>query len=305
MASHRRHALAALVAGLALVAAGCGDSDSESTGGDKEITIGAFNFSESAILGAIYEGALTGEGFSVTVRSNLGNREVVEPALERGEIDLYPGYAATELEHYNKGAGEATPDTDETVQKLRDRLAPKGITALEPSDAIDTNAFAVTKATAEKYKLAKISDLAPVAGELRLGGPPECPTRPFCALGLERTYGLKFKEFKPLDAGGPLSKTALEQGDVDIALIFTSDGAITTKGYVLLEDDKKLQNADNVIPIITEKAATDDARRVLNRVSTLLTTDDLIELNKGADIDKEDPKVLAEQWLKDKGFAKS
>ncbi|HYX44669.1 MAG TPA: ABC transporter substrate-binding protein, partial [Acidimicrobiales bacterium] len=279
----------------------------ESTSGgaaEKTVTIGALNFTENAILASIYEGALQSRGVKVTVRPNLGSREIVAPALERGEIDLYPGYAATDLEFYNKGAGEATPDPQATAEKLRLRLTGKGITALEPSPAVDTNAFAVTKATAEKYKLKKLSDLAPVAGELRLGGPPECPTRPFCAAGLEKTYGIVFKDFKALDPGGPLSKAALENGDVDVALIFSSDGAIPAKGFVVLEDDRHLQNADNVVPIIRTGAATEEVRQVLNKVSAALTTDDLAELNKRADVDKEDPEVLAKGWLKDHGFEK-
>jgi osmoprotectant transport system substrate-binding protein len=305
MRSRRRYAVVTAILGLALVASGCGDDDEETTGGvpAEEITIGALNFSESAVLAAIYEGALRAEGIKVTVRPNLGSREIVAPALERGEIDMYPGYAATDLEFYNQGAGEATSDPQATVDKLRMRLVSKNITALEPSPAIDTNAFAVTRATAERYNLRTLSDLAPVAGDLRLGGPPECPTRPFCAVGLERTYGIRFKEFKALDAGGPLSKNALERGEVDVALIFSSDGAIPAKGFVVLEDDKQLQNADNVVPIIRTGAATEQARQVLNRVSAALTTQDLAELNKRADVDKEDPEVLAKDWLKEQGFA--
>jgi osmoprotectant transport system substrate-binding protein len=305
MRSRRRYAVVAVILGLALVAGGCGDDDEESTTGGAQaetVTIGGFNFSESTILASIYEGALRSEGIRVSVRPNLGSREIVAPALERGEIDLYPGYAATDLEFYNQGAGEATPDAQATVDKLRLRLTAKNITALEPSPAVNANAFAVTKATADKYSLKKLSDLAPVAGELRLGGPPECPTRPFCAAGLEKTYGIVFKEFKALDTGGPLSKTALEKGDVDVALIFSSDGAIPDKGFVVLEDDRNLQNADNVVPIIRTGALTDQARQVLNRVSAALTTDDLVQLNKRADVDKEDPEVLAKDWLKEHGF---
>ncbi|HEX2191959.1 MAG TPA: ABC transporter substrate-binding protein [Acidimicrobiales bacterium] len=304
MRSRRSCAVVVAILGMALLAAGCGDDDEEGTGGvpEEEVTIGALNFSENAILAAIYEGALRSEGVKVTVRPNLGSREIVAPALERGEIDMYPGYAATDLEFYNQGAGEATPDAQATVDKLRQRLVGKNITALEPSPAIDTNAFAVTKATADRYNLKKLSDLAPVAGELRLGGPPECPTRPFCAVGLERTYGIKFREFKALDAGGPLTKGALENGDVDVALIFSSDGAIPAKGFVVLEDDKQLQNADNVVPIIRTGAVTEKAREVLNRVSAALTTTDLAELNKRADVDKEDPEVLAKDWLREHGF---
>lgn len=305
MRNRRSYAVVAVVLGLALVASGCGDDDEDTSSGGapaEEITIGGFNFSESSILAAIYEGALKSEDIKVSVRPNLGNREIVAPALERGEIDLYPGYVATELEFFNQSAGEATPDAQATVDKLRLRLTSKNLTALEPSPAIDSNAFAVTRATADKYKLKTLSDLAPVAGELRLGGPPECPTRPFCAAGLERVYGIKFKEVKPLDAGGPLSKAALEKGDVDVALIFSSDGAIPAKGFVVLEDDKHLQNADNVVPIIRTAVATEGARQVLNKVSAALTTADLAELNKRADVDKEDPEVLAKDWLKKHGF---
>jgi len=312
MQKHRRLTAGAAVAGLALVVAACSSSKTTTTSTNTTtaseakgaLTIGAFNFSESAILADVYEGALKADGFKPTVRPNLGSREVVEPALERGEIDLYPGYAATELEFVNKGAGEATPDAQATIAKLRARLDPKGITALEPSPAIDANAFAVTKATAQKYSLKKLSDLAPVANQLVLGGPPECPTRPFCQAGLVKVYGLNFKDFKSLDAGGPLSKAALEKGDVDVALIFSSDGAIPAKGFVALEDDKKLQNADNVVPVIRTKAATDAAKAVLNKVSAALTTDDLAALNKRADVDKEDPEVLAADWLKKHGFTK-
>jgi len=289
------------------VVAACGSSSKTSSGAGsttkaKTVNIGAFNFSESAILAGIYEGALKSAGFEVTVRPNLGSREVVEPALERGEIDLYPGYAATELEFVNKAAGKATPDAQATTAELRAALASKGITALDPSPAIDSNAFAVTKATADKYNLKKLSDLAPVAGQLLLGGPPECPTRPFCQLGLTNTYGLNFKEFKPLDAGGPLSVAALDKGDVDVALIFSSDGSIPGKGFVVLEDDKHLQNADNVVPVIRTAAADEKAKQTLNKVSAALTTADLAQLNKQADVDKEDPEVLAKDWLKKHGF---
>ena len=300
-------ALAVGMAALALVATACGsDDDTGSGSGDQKgtVNIGAFNFSESAIIAHMYKGALEAEGYTANVRSNLGTREVVQPALERGEIDLYPGYAATDLEFVNKGAGEATPDAKATVDKLKSRLDPKGITALEPSPAVDQNAFAVTKATADRLRVSKLSDLVPHAAQLTLGGPPECPTRPFCQAGLESKYGLKFKGFKALDAGGPLTKNALANGDVDIALIFSSDGAIPARNFVVLEDDKKLQNADNVVPIVRKSVATGEVATVLNKVSAALTTADLAALNKRADIDKEDPDKLAQEWLTQHNLAK-
>ncbi|MGH9224457.1 MAG: ABC transporter substrate-binding protein [Acidimicrobiales bacterium] len=301
-------ALTAGLVALALAATACGSNDDDTDAGSGAqkgtVTIGAFNFPESAILANMYAGALRAEGYTANVRANLGTREVVQPALERGEIDLYPGYAATELEFVNKGAGEATPDAKATVDKLKSRLDPKGLTALEASSAIDQNAFAVTKATADRLKVSKLSDLADIGNQLTLGGPPECPTRPFCQAGLESKYGIRFKAFKALDAGGPLSKNALANGDVDVALIFSSDGAIPARNFVVLEDDKKLQNADNVVPVIRKSVATGEVTTILNKVSAALTTADLAGLNKRADIDKEDPDVLAQGWLTQHGFVK-
>jgi osmoprotectant transport system substrate-binding protein len=296
-----RHLVGAAIVGVALVAVGCSSSKSKTTaGGGKTLTIGAFNFSESTILADIYMGALKTKGFTAVVRPNLGSREVVEPALERGELDLYPGYAATDLEFFNNNAGEATPDTNATVAKLRERLAPKGLAALDPAPAIDSNAFAVTKATADKYKLTKLSDLAPVANQLVLGGPPECPKRPFCGIGLQKTYGLNFKSFTPVGLGA-VADTALQKGDVDVAEVLSTDG-LARSTFTILDDDKHLQNADNVVPIVRSATVNDQARAVLNQVSAALTTDDLAALNKRADSNKEDPDVLAKEWLNNHGF---
>ena len=174
--------------------------------------------------------------------------------------------------------------------------------ALQPSPAVNTNGFAVTRATADRYHLKRVSDLLPVSGSLTLGGPPECPSRPFCQAGLQKTYGLAFKGFVPLDAGGPLSKAALEKGDVDVALIFTSDGVIAAKDFVVLEDDRHLQNADNVVPVIRSSVASDDVVSLLNGISSKLTTQALIELNQSSQLDREDPDVLAQRWLSSHGY---
>lgn len=293
--------LVAILVALALVAAACGDDDDGEAPEQPKgsVTIGGFNFPESAILSHIYAGALRSDGFTATVRANLGSREVVAPALEKGDIDAYLGYAATDLEFYNSGAGQATPDAEETVERLNAVIEPKGLLALEPSPAIDQNAFGVTEATAERYSLAKLSDLPAVAGELRLGGPPECPVRPFCAKGLEDRYGITFKEFKALDAGGPLTKAALRAGDIEVGLLFTSDA----KGFVVLEDDKQLQNADAVVPIVKADKVLEEARSVMNRVSAMLTSDDLSELNERVNVGKEDPDAVAADWLSGHGFA--
>ena len=297
-------ALMSSILGLSLIGSACGSSGGgspSSTGNKGTITVAGFNFSESSILANVYGGALKGQGYTINYKLNLGDREVVAPALQRGDVDLYAGYAATDLEFYNKAKGEATPDAAQTVAKLNTYLQAVSLKALSPASAIDTNAFAVLKSG--KYSSnTKLSQLTSVASQMTLGGPAECPQRPFCQQGLQKVYGLNFKAFKPLDAGGPLTKSALDRGDIDIGLIFSSDSAYSTGKYVQLEDDKHLQNADNVVPIGRSKVLTADVTSILNKVSAKLTTDALIQMNKKSDVDKQDPDQIAAAWLKSNGF---
>ncbi len=305
--SVRARTVVAVVLG-ALVTAACGSGDDSAEKASKTVVIGSAPFSESVIVANMYAGALQAEGYQVTVRKGLGQREIYLPALQKGGadngIDLVPEYVGTLLEFVNKGAGEASGNLDESVTRLRARLDEMGLTALNPSPAADQNAFAVTRATADRLRLKRISDLAPHAANMTLGAGPECPTRPFCQPGLEKTYGLRFKTFRPLDSGGPRTMEALEKGDIDVGLVFSSDGAVAARNLVVLEDDKKLQTVDNLIPAIRKDVVDDDIRGVLNKVSAELTTDALIDLNKRADVDKADPENLAREWLQQHGFTK-
>src|SRR5579859_6547263 len=292
-------AILAALTGLSLLASACGGAASSSKG---SLTIGGFNFSESSILAQIYGQALHSQGYKVNYKLNLGAREVVEPALERGDIDLYPGYAATELEFLNKGKGEASGDPAATTAKLNTYLQPKGLVALTPSPALDANAFAVTRPTATKYNLSKLSDLAPVGGQLVLGGPPECPVRPFCQQGLERVYGIKFKSFKALDAGGPLTFAALANGSIQVGLVFSSDARIAPANLVVLQDDKQLEQADDVVPILRSAVATDEVKKVLNEVSAKLTTADLVQMNSQVENQHQDADAVTKAWLESHNF---
>ena len=295
----------------ALILGAC-SSDGDDNAADKAartVVVGSAPFSESVIVANMYAGALQNEGYQVTVRKGLGQREIYLPALQKGGadngIDLVPEYVGTLLEFVNKNANEASGDLNDSVAKLRTRLDSIGLTALNPSPAADQNAFAVTKATADRLKIKKLSDLTPaMAGQLTLGAGPECPTRPFCQPGLEKTYGLKFKAFRSLDSGGAKTMEALASGDIDVGLVFSSDGAVAARNLVVLEDDKKLQTVDNLIPAIRKDVVNDDIRSVLNKVSAEMTTDDLIQLNRRADVDKADPEALAKEWLQQHGFAK-
>ena len=296
--------LAMAILGLSLVASACGSSPAPAATVRGTVVVGGFNFNESTILADIYGKALEAKGYTVTYKTKLGNREIVEPALASGNIDFYPGYAATDLEFINKAKGEANGDAQATTDKLNTNLSAIGAKALTPSPAIDANAFAVTNATATKYNLTKLSDLAPVASKMVLGGPPECPTRPFCAVGLSKTYGATFKDFKALDADGPLTRAALTGGQIDIGLVFSSDGDLDSRGYVVLQDDKHLENADNIVPIVRTKVLNSEITTLFNNISAALNTNDLRAMNKSADVDKQDPDVLSSTWLKQHGFTK-
>jgi osmoprotectant transport system substrate-binding protein len=295
---------AVLPALLAVMVVACGPGGGGTTTAKGTINVGGFNFDESTILAQLYAKVLRNAGYTVNVKASLGNREIVEPALEKGDIDLYPGYAATDLEFVNKAKGEATTDVNETVSKLNSEIASKGLKALNPAPAVDTNAFAVTQQTASKYNLVKISDLVPVAGQLTLGGPRECPQRPFCQAGLKSKYGVNFKAFQETDAGGPVTVSALEQGRIDVGLLFSSDGIIKAKRFTVLQDDKHLQLADNVVPIARTKTVTQDAQNALNQLSAVLTTDDLVNMNEEATVKKDDPSTIAQEYLVTKGLIK-
>jgi osmoprotectant transport system substrate-binding protein len=202
------------------------------SGGSGKLVIGAANFSENQTLANIYAEVAKAAGFSASVKT-IGNRELYEPALEKGDIQVVPEYAATLTEFLNKKANgadaeaKASGDITATVQALTELGDKAGLKFGKPAEAADQNTFAVTKEFADKYSVTTLSDLAAkCGGGLVLGGPPECPDRPFCQPGLESKYGLKFSDFTALDAGGPLSKTALKTGKVAIALVFSSDAAL-------------------------------------------------------------------------------
>ncbi|MGH2672948.1 MAG: ABC transporter substrate-binding protein, partial [Actinomycetota bacterium] len=269
------------------------------------ITIASFNFPESVLLAEIYAQALEGEGFAVKRQLGLGARELVEPSLQRGLVEFVPEYAGSALEFLTGGGGLATSDEDRTHDLLKREFAERGVVVLAPAPAQDQNGFAVSRETADRHGLRSISQLVPEAPDLAFGGPPECPERPLCLGGLEDVYGLEFGTFKPLDAGGPVSVTALQSGTVDVALFFTTAAAIEENDFVLLYDDLGLQPAENVTPVVREEvvdAHGDDFVRLVDSVSALLTTDDLRELNARV-AEGETPDEVAMAWLAEHGLS--
>jgi len=294
----------ATIAAIVFAVTACGSTGGGGTAspGKGTLTVAGFNFPESSILAEIYGKSLEHDGYTITYKLLLGTREVVAPALESGQIDVYPGYAATDLEFYNKGAGEASGDVTATTAKLNSHLSALGLVALTPSAAVDQNAFAVTKATQTKSNLTKLSDLAPIGSQLTLGAGPECPTRPYCQPGLQKTYGITFKAFKPLDTDGPLTRAAFKNGSIDVGLVFSSDGDLNSLGLVVLQDDKHLENADNVVPIMRQAAASDEVKRVLNAIDAKLTTADLVTMNSQVSIQHQDADAVATAWLQQHNY---
>jgi osmoprotectant transport system substrate-binding protein len=289
----------------AFVASACGGAGT-SGGAKPAITIGSTNFSEQLVLGELYSQILESNGYTVTRRFNLGAREIVFPAVVSGQIDMEADYLATLLAFVDKTATGST-DPKQTFATLQKALGSKNVTVLDYAPAVDQNGFVVTKATADKYKLAKLSDVAPVANQLVLGGPPECPNREFCALGLKNKYGITFKDFKALDTGGPITVQALVGGQVDVGLLFTSDATIAVRGFVLLDDDKQLQLSDNIAPVVRNEYLTkagDGFKTLINSIAPKLTTAELTGMNKLVEVDKKDPKDVAKEWLKKVGLIK-
>jgi osmoprotectant transport system substrate-binding protein len=206
------------------------------TSGSGEVVVGAANFSESATLAELYALALRDAGYDVEVRT-IGNRETYEPALESGELTVVPEYVGTLTEFLNVKVNgpdatandpQASPDLEATTQNLTALGEEVGLVFGKPSEAADQNAYAVTTAFAEEHDVATLSELADACGDLILGGPVECPDRPFCQPGLEQTYGLTFSEFVSLDAGGPLTKQAITSGDIALGMVFSSDAALAS-----------------------------------------------------------------------------
>jgi len=291
---------------LALVAGACGgsgddDPDGGATAGDEgAVRIASFEFTESRILAELYTQALEGAGVPVKRLGALASREIVEPALEQGVVDLVPEYTGSALEFVNKGAGRATSDAAANHAALVEAFAERGVEVLAMAPAQDQNAVAVTRRTAERLGLTKVSDLAPHAADLVFGGPPECAERPFCLGGLQGLYGLRFKDVKELDAAGPLTIGALEGDEIDVGLLFTTTPQVGPKDFVLLADDKGLQPADNVVPVVRRDVLErhgDKLRQAADAVSALLTTEELTSLLAAVELNGRRPEAVARAWL--------
>jgi osmoprotectant transport system substrate-binding protein len=301
----RLTAAAAVVAVLLPLSACGGDptSTTASSGDSSTITIGSANFPENELLAEMYAQALEAEDVTVTRKFNIGARELYLKALEDGSIDLLPEYNGALLAALSpKGEVPQSVSTPDEVYDALQKVLPKGTQTLPQSAAEDKDTLTVTEETASKYDLKTIGDLKPVAGQMSLAAGPEFDKRYQGVVGLEKVYGVKFKEFKALDAGGPLTKAALEKGDVQVANIFSTDSAIETENLVVLEDTKNLFLAQNILPLVTKDKVNGTVEDALNKVSEALTTEDLTEYLAKVQVDKQDPATVAKEYLSDKNL---
>ncbi len=306
----RRPILTAITCALAIALTACGP-DGEATPADRSaldddaITVGSFDFAESRLLGEIYGQALEAAGYEVRRAIDLGPRELVAPALLAGLIEFVPEYAGSALGFVRRGAATPSEDPERTRALLAQALVNDPVTVLEPAPAENANAFVVTRETAEAAGLRTISDLREIAGELTFGGPPECATRALCLVGLEDLYGVTFGTVVALDSGGPLTRQALRDGGVDVALLFSSDPSLVESDFVELVDDLGLQPAENITPIVRSEVTErwgDALVETIDGVSARLTEIELRVLNGLVD-DGVDVASVARGWLRQQDLA--
>jgi osmoprotectant transport system substrate-binding protein len=309
-----RRGLAGLAAGVGLAVAltACGGSDplstpttSAGTGGADggPLVVGSADFPESQIIAEIYSGALNAAGVTASTKPNIGSREIYFKAVQDGSVDLVPDYSGNLLSHIDPQAPEVS--ADDIVKALPNKL-PDGLGVLDVSEAENKDAMVVTKATAEKYQLKSIEDLAKVCNELTMGAPATFETRPYGFPGLKEKYGCEMKGLKPFsDGGGNLTLQALLTDDVQVADIYTTTPSIADNDLVVLEDPKNNFKAQQVLPLYNTAKMTDKAKEALNNVSKILTTEDLVNLNRAVSgSQKQNAKDAATSWLKDKGITK-
>jgi osmoprotectant transport system substrate-binding protein len=263
--------------------------------GQPTVVIGSANFPENEVLADIYAGALEARGVRVSTHLGIGSREIYYPLVKKGQISLVPEYNGTLLEFLDP---QSKANSTSAVDRALGRALPSSLEVLAPSPAQDANALAVTAATASRYHLTNIASLKPVASRLVVGGSPEFATRAIGLPGLARAYGLHFKSFIPLDESGPLTFKALQEGTIQVALVFTTAPDIVQDHLVVLSDPGHYYAAQNVVPLINRSVATALVRDVLDAVSARLDTTTLARLDAEVQDQHQDPGAVAEDFLR-------
>lgn len=308
----RKSVCAGLAVITLLVSAGCTGAPVETpTGGStsvQTVTVGSPTADssvapQSQIVAEIYAGALTAAGIPAVTKPESGAIDSYVQGLQDGSVDVVPDYSGSLLSHVDPESSEVS--ADDIYKALPDKL-PDGLAVLEASKAESKDAMVVTKVTAEKYQLNSIEDLAKVCKDVIMAAPATFETRPDGLPGLMANYGCEFKAFKPFDdGGGNQTLLALLADDVQVADIYTTTPSISDNDLVVLEDPKNNFKAQQVLPLYNKAKLSDKAKEALNAVSRILTTDDLVNLNRAASgSQKQSAKDAATAWLKDKGIVK-
>lgn len=306
------------VAGLLLLVTGCSTGPSlENKGavtappGDSHhLTIGSAGFTESDLLAQMYALLLNQAGYKTSLLT-VANRELYEPALESGQIDVVPEYAATFADWLNAktngpdAPAVGSPDLTTTMKALRKLATPRDLTVLDPGKAVDQNAFAVARSYARQHHLKSLSDLGASGLKVRLAAGDECVQRPYCEPGLKKTYGIDITAVDPKGVGTTQAKSAVRNGRDQMVLTTTTDATLDQFGLVLLTDDKHLQNADYVVPVVNRsRAGSEGVTKALGKLNDVLTTADLASMNQQVDSWRRLAQDVARTYLKDKGLLK-
>ncbi|MFE9612205.1 ABC transporter substrate-binding protein [Streptomyces sp. NPDC006012] len=315
----RRCTIAPVLAAVLLLAlAGCvGGPSLENRGavtaspGDRHrLTVGSAGFTESDLLAQMYALLLNRAGYRTSLLT-VANRELYEPALESGQIDVVPEYAATFADWLNARVNgpdappAGSPDLAATMTALRRLATPRGLTVLDPGRALAQNAFAVARSFAREHGLRTLSDLGASGLPVRLAAGDECVQRPYCAPGLKKTYGIDLVAVDPKGVGTTQAKRAVQSGQDQMVLTTSTDATLDQFGLVLLADDKHLQNADYVVPVVNRSRAGDEGvTKALGRLNEVLTTADLAAMNRQVDSWRRLPTDVARVYLRDKGLLK-
>jgi len=297
-----RRTLVALLAIPLMFTAACGG------GGGKVVIVGQ-KFTEADIMTQLYKAVLDNAGYDTSVK-NLGARDIYLSPLSKGDVTISADYLSSMTEALNRKANGdsakpvASPDAAATLKELNTLAAKEGLTALQPAKAQDANAFAVTKKFADEHSLKTLSDLGASGVAVKLGGNSDCPQRADCQKGLEDKYGVKVSGFEPTGFGSQATKDDLVKGVTQIGSVGTTDATLDKLGLVILSDDKSLQNAENLVPIVNSKWLKDNdkARKALDKLSAVLTTADLTAMIGKVDLDRQKPADVAKAYLKDKGL---
>jgi osmoprotectant transport system substrate-binding protein len=313
-----RRALATAAATPLLLLAACGGGGTDALNDDAtttpdaergEVVIAYQDYTEMSIMAEIYAAMLEQAGFQPTLKG-VADRGIYAGQLSDGKVDVAPEYVSSMTEYLNKEINGpdaepvATPELEETLAQLEELAAQRNMTPLEPAEAEDANAFAVTEEFAQENDLESLSDLGKLDQPIALAAAPDCPERDDCLKGLESVYDIEIGDFQPLGFGSAQTKDALETGEVKLGQVGTSDGQIEQLNLVVLEDDKNWQNAENLVPIVSTEflEANPEVEETLNELSDTLTTEDLMQLNAQVDAKRLLAKDVAREYLSEKGL---